>query len=150
MHVDDAMYADVGEHLEHTICTSVAALFDVLGPPTNPQVPSVLSTDKFEAWYNHERKLVGRRFNSRILTVGLLPYKREQLATLLVTWSAMVSFDLLELSILLGTIENHTKYALWARCWYFALQNSMRRALFARHQILCRKHNRTTRERALS
>jgi hypothetical protein len=72
MHVDNALYADVGAHLIHTICSGVGALFRVLGMPTNPLVPSPLSTDKFECWYNHERKLVGRHFDSRRLSVGML------------------------------------------------------------------------------
>jgi hypothetical protein len=146
MHVDDALYADVGTHLVHTICTSVGALFGVLGMPTNPLVPSPLSIDKFEGWYNHERKLVGRQFNSRRLTVGMLPYKRERLLELLTHWTSVSTYDLLEISHLLGTLENHTKYARWARCWYFALQNHVRRALFARYQIIRRSYKRQEQE----
>jgi hypothetical protein len=111
MHVDDNLYADVGDHLVHTICSSIGALFGVLGMPTNPLVPSPLSDDKFESWYNHERKLVGRQFNSRRLSVGMLPYKRERLATLLRQWVDASSYNLVEISHLLGTLENHTKYA---------------------------------------
>ena len=141
MHVDDALYADIGAHLVHTICTSVAALFDVLGRPDNIQAPSPLSIDKFEAWYNHTRKLVGRRFNSRTMSVGLLPYKKVQLLELLELWVGKTSFDLLAIAHLLGVIENHTKYARWARCWYFSLQNAVRRALFTRFKIIERRYN---------
>jgi hypothetical protein len=146
MHVDDALYADVGDHLVHTICASVGALFGVLGMPTNPLVPSPLSTDKFKGWYNHERKLVGRQFNSRSLSVGMLPYKRECLIALLRQWTTASTYDLLQISQLLGVLENHTKYARWARCWYFALQNHVRRALFARYQILARRFQRREQE----
>jgi hypothetical protein len=140
--VDDNLYADVYQFILFTICISVAALFALLGMPTNPLVPSPLSMDKFEAFYNHERKLVGRRFNSRTLTVGMLPYKRERLLELLHHWVSTPTFDLLDLSRLLGVLENHTKYARWARCWYFALQNHVRRILFARYQILERRYGR--------
>lgn len=146
MHVDDNLYADVRGWLVTTISASVAALFDVLGPPTNPLVPSPLSLDKFESNYNHLRKLVGRRFNSRTLTVGLLPYKRQQLLEVLESWLPKPSFDLLEIAQLLGIIENHTKYARWARCWYFSLQNAVRRALFQRFQIVQRRYKRADRE----
>ena len=146
MHVDDALYADVAQFLPHTIYTSVAALFGVLGEPTNPLVPSPLSLDKFESWYDHERKLVGRKFNSRTLSVGLLPHKQEQLLTLLDEWSTKTHFDLLEIAHLLGVLENHTKYARWARCWYFSLQNSVRRALTTRYQIVHRRYKRQDRE----
>jgi hypothetical protein len=139
MYVDDNLYADVGGHLVHTICsTSIGALFSVLGMPTNPLVPSPLSDDKFQGWYNHERKLVGRQFNSRRLTVGMLPYKRERLAALLRQWTEAQSYSLLEIAQLLGTLENHTKYA---RCWYSTLQNHVCRALHARYAILSRKYN---------
>jgi hypothetical protein len=140
MQVDDALYADVGPHLIHTICSSVGALFEVLGMPTNPLVPSPLSTDKFEGWYNHEQKLVGRQFNSWRLSVGMLPYKRERLLELLTHWSTVTTYDLLEISHLLGVLENHTKYARWARCWYFAPQNHVRRALHALYQIISRRY----------
>jgi hypothetical protein len=146
MHVDDALYADVGTHLIHTICSSVGALFGVLGLPSNTQVPSPLSTDKFEGWYNHERKLVGRQFNSRSLTVGMLPHKRERLLQLLLHWASATSYDLLEIAQLLGVLENHTKYARWARCWYFALQNHARRALSTRYQIILRRYKRQEQE----
>jgi hypothetical protein len=146
MHVDDALYADVGTYLVHTICASVGALFGVLGMPTNPLVPSPLSSEKFEGSYNHERKLVGRHFNSRRLTVGMLPYKRERLLELLLHWTSATTYDLLEISQLLGVLENHMKYARWARCWYFALQNHVRRALFARYQILKRVYKRREQE----
>ncbi|CAB9523034.1 hypothetical protein SEMRO_1369_G266880.1 [Seminavis robusta] len=146
MHVDDNLYADVRAHLVRTICASVASLFDVLGPPTNPLVPSPLSGEKFESWYNHMRKLVGRRFNSRTLSVGMLPHKRAQLVELLQLWATRVSFDLLEIAHLLGTLENHTKYARWARCWCCALQNAVRRALVARFHIVQRRFNRRGKE----
>ena len=142
MHVDDNLYADVPEFIIHTICASVGALFAILGMPTNPLVPSPLSLDKFEGRYDHRRKLVGRQFNSRTLSVGMLQYKRERLGDLLRQWSQPRSCDLLELAHLLGVLENHTKYARWARCWYCALQNHARRVLFTRYQILARRYSR--------
>lgn len=150
MHVDDNLYADVGEFLVHTISTSVNSLFQVLGPPTNPLVPSPLSMDKFEAFYDHRRKLVGRRFDSRTLSVGLLDYKREQLQELLSEWSVKPSFELLEIAQLLGVLENHTRYARWARCWYSSLQNAVRRMLFQRHKILERIYSKAGKRQFLT
>jgi hypothetical protein len=66
----------------------------------------------------------------------MLPYKRERLLELLTHWSMVTTYDLLEISHLLGVLENHTKYARWARCWYFALQNHVCRALHAQYQII--------------
>ena len=127
--------------MPRTIGASVAALFAVLGPPTNPDVPSALSFDKFEGSYNHQRKMVGRRFDSRTLTVGMLPHKRTELLQTLETWVTKPSYDLPEIASLLGLLDNHTKYASWARSWYFSLQNSVRTALSQRYSILRRRQH---------
>ena len=148
MHVDDALYADIGLWLVWTVCASIAGLFGILGWPTNGLVPSPLSSEKFEAWHSHERKLVGRLFNSRTLTVGMLDYKKQQLSDLLSQWLTRKSYELLDIAHLLGVLENHTKYARWARCWYFNLQNNVRRILHQRHEILLRRYNRDQRELA--
>jgi len=126
MHVDDALYADVGTYAVHAICVSILALFWLLGFPTNPLVPSPLSVDKFESFYNHQRKMVGRKFNSWTLSVGLLDYKLDQLQVMLREWLEKPSFNLLEVATLPGILENHTRYARWARCWFFTLQNAVR------------------------
>ena len=149
MHVDDNLYADILTYLVRTICASVWALFMLLGSPTDTRVPSPLSTDKFEATYNHKRRLVGRQFNSRTMTVGILPHKRAQLDALLSEWSGKKDYSLHELAQLLGILENHTRYARWCRCWFFALQNSARRALYARFHILSRKYDISKRRRLL-
>ena len=133
MHVDDNMYADIPELFPRTVTASVAGLFDVLGWPCPSIVPTPLSMDKLEASYTHERKAVGRKFNSRTLSVGLLPYKVQALRTLLVEWLQKRSFDLPELAQLLGILDNHTRYARWARCWYFTLTNTSRSVLHQRY-----------------
>ena len=138
MHVDDNLYADVEDFLPRTVAASAASLFDILGWPGNPCVPTPLSDDKLVTTYNHLRRMVGRHFDSRRLTVGMLPYKRDQLIELLSSWLVRKDFDLLELSGLLGLLDNHTKYARWARCWYYFLQASMRRGLLARYHVLQR------------
>ena len=102
VHVDDALCADVAEFLFRTIWASVGGLFEVLGLPDNPLVHFTLSLDKFEAWHNHLRKLVGHRFNSRTLSVGMLPYKKDRLLSLLLVSTQKESFELIELAHLLA------------------------------------------------
>ena len=150
MHVDDNMYADVEEYLPRTICASLYSLFCILGEPTNPLVPSPLSNDKFESKYNHQRKLVGRKFDSRRLTVGTLDYKLDQLRELLTAWSKKSEYGMLELAQLLGILENHTRYARWARCWFYSLQNELRRILHGRYCIAERIMKRSNRTRYYS
>jgi len=57
---------------------------------------------------------------------GLLDYKLDQLQVLLHEWLEKPSFDLLEVATLLGILENHTRCARWAHCWFFTLQNAVR------------------------
>ena len=47
----------------------------MFGWPDNPDVPPAISFDKFEAFYNHLHKLLGRKFDTRNMTVGMMPYK---------------------------------------------------------------------------
>lgn len=153
MHADDALHADTGRFLLHIVSTSIAALFGVLGPLDNPLVPSPLGTKKFEASYNHLRRLVGRRFNSHTVTVGMLPFEVEQLQSLVAVWLAKLlgksSYDFLELAHLLGTLENHTKHAPQARCWFFASRNAARQNLHARHEIVVWHFNKAGKEARL-
>ena len=150
MHVDDNLYADVLAYLSRTIYSSVAGLFDILGRPTHQGVPTVLSDDKFSAWCNHLRKLVGRKFDSRRLTVGITQLKRQALSALLEEWTQRTTYGLKDIAHLLGTLENHTRCVPWARVHFCVLQNAIRKALHIRHQILVRRYNRQGREIALA
>ena len=92
--------------------------------------------EKLETLYTPTRKMVGRLFNSRTLSVGMLPYKREQLRSFLSDWCSRTCFNIQEIAILLGQLEDHTKYARWARSWYFALMNALRHCLVTRFKAL--------------
>ncbi len=149
MHVDDLFNADVALYMERSITASVAALFDVLGWPDS-RVPLPLSLDKFEASYTHLQRMVGQAFDSRRLTVGMLAYKREALISLLQLWQSTTEYSLHDIAQLIGVLEFHTRYARWARCWYFALQNAVCRALHKRFYALQRQYNRfAAREQAV-
>jgi len=97
-----------------------------------------LSEEKFLSFYTHLRRCLGRQYNSRTLTVGMLPYKRDQLLSTLSAWLSRGTFDLMEVSSLLGQLDNHTRYARWARIWYCSLQNCVRRILTQRFHVLRR------------
>ena len=137
MQVDDLMQADVEHYIHHSVYSSAAGLFDVLGYP-DPRFVTVLSMEKLETQYTYHRKLVGRHFDSRRLTVGMLPYKRQQLIEVLTDWSRKRSFDIIEVSCLLGTLNSHTKYSPSGRTWFFCLQNAARRILVQRYAVLRR------------
>ena len=148
MHVDDSLYADIDQFLARTVCSSVAGLELVFGNFDDIRVPKPLSDDKFESVYTHIRRLVGRLFNSRNMTVGILPYKLEQLRDLLLEWKDKRKFQLLELARLLGILENHTRYARWARYWFFALQNGVRAILLGRFHFIKRTYPESKKIRA--
>ena len=59
MHVHENLYADIQEFLPRTVTASAASLFDILGWPDNPWVPTPLSDEKLVTTYNHLRRLVG-------------------------------------------------------------------------------------------
>jgi hypothetical protein len=85
---------------------------------------------------------VGYWINSRALTVGLLDYKREQAQCLLTEWLDKSSCTLLEASQLQGILESLTRFTIWARPWFFALQNAIRVELVKRYHIIARSYVR--------
>jgi hypothetical protein len=147
MHVDDNMYADTKPFLVRSVSASAAGLFDLLGWPDPARVPTPLSMEKLETLYNHQRRMVGRFFDSRRLTVGMVAYKKDNLMELLTVWLSKESYDILEIARLLGVLHNHTKYARWARCWYFTLQNAIRSCLTQRYHVVLRLQGRWTSNR---
>ena len=86
--------------------------------------------------------MVGRHFDSRSLTVGMLPYKRTRLLALLLEWQDFTEYSLPQIASLIGQLDHLTRYARWARCWYFALSNAVRGALHTRYHILSRANPR--------
>ena len=67
-HVDDSMYADVACHLRLTLCSSILALYIILGFPG--QIRDCVSWDKFQSKFSHQRKTVGWIIDSRDLTIS--------------------------------------------------------------------------------
>ena len=147
-HVDDNFYSDVARYLGHTIAASVIALYTIFGDP-DPLRPDPLSRDKFLAFHNHLRKTVGYMLNSRSMRVSILEYKRDQMLELLLQWLSMVSFTLQQAATFHGKLESLSKYCPWARVWFFALQNAIRRILSARFHYIKRTYNRKRRRQQL-
>jgi hypothetical protein len=143
-HVDDNLYADVGEHLLRAVSASVLALYYILGFPS-PEVPNPLSTDKLDASYDHQRKELGTKVDTRRMEVAILAAKRAQMITLLVQWIQKTNFTLREISSLHGALESFTRYIKWARPLFFALQNAIRLELNARYLFLKRWYNTSQR-----
>ena len=63
--------------------------------------------------------------DSQAMTVDLLPHKREQVVAELDRWLRMWSFTLCEAAVLVGMLEHISRYNLWGRAWFFALQNAI-------------------------
>jgi hypothetical protein len=124
-HVDDCGIVDIGPLVPRGVAAGTLALYSILGFPAD-NVPDPQSKDKLETLYSHERRFVGRQWNTRKLTVGMLEYKRQELLARLDMWLAPASFLLAEAAELQGVLENHTRYVKWARAWFFAIQNSFR------------------------
>lgn len=140
-HVDDNMYADVGQFMERTVSASVIGLYETLGYPS-PIIPNPLSRDKFNATYTQQRCCVGRLFDSARMTVGMTSDKRIAMIASLHAWLALPNFSLLDAAGILGKLENHTRYVPWARPWFFVLQDELRTQLRAQAHHLARSSRR--------
>ena len=135
--VDDNSYADVRDHMHRTVSASAIALFDVLGYP-DPRVPNPLSQDKLNTQYTHQRRIVGYQVDSRTMTVGLLPSKREEAVRQLSNWLDKTEFTLREAATLNGMIDSMARYNRWGRTYLTALQHEIRQALTTRYGKLTR------------
>jgi hypothetical protein len=63
-HVDNNIYADVGKHMYTTVCSSVLALWLILGFP-HDDTPGPLSRENFCGRYTHVRTTLGHHVDSR-------------------------------------------------------------------------------------
>ena len=145
-HVDDNIYADVGEHMYKTVCSSVLALWQILGFPSD-DTPDPLSRDKFCGKYSHARKSIGHHIDSREMTVSLTEEKRDILIEVLTEWiSVKKDFNLREISSVHGSLESATRFTAWARPLFFHSQNVISTTLKQRYHILQRNYKQRGRE----
>ena len=136
--VDDNLYADIGENVEQCVACSALALYCIMGFP-GPYIPDLLSKDKLITYYNHLRQMVGRHWDLRSMTVGMLEFKREAFIALLQEWVVpKKTFMLLDAAILLGNMENHTRYVRWANIWMAPLYNEFGRLFRQQHAVMKR------------
>ena len=137
--VDDNLYGDVAPHLHRTLACSALALYIILGFP-GPYIPDLLSKDKLDTSYTHERTMVGRYWNTRTMQVGMLPTKRALLIDAVREWTKPgKAFTLVEAATLLGQLENHTRYVRWAKSWMAVLYNEFRQLMTRTYHVLKRR-----------
>ena len=110
--------------MPHMVSLSVLSLYEVIGYPC-PEVPNPLSQDKFNASYTYHRQCVGRIINTRKMTVGMVPAKRQALIVMLEKFLSFKRLTLMVAAELHGTLENHTRHVSWTRPWFYTLQNAM-------------------------
>ena len=141
-HVDDCTYAHTRHYMLRTISASVISLFEIFGYPS-PTFPTPLSIAKFEAFFTHHRRALGRGINTRSMTLYLLPDKRKDVCAVLTEWieSHSTSFTLQSAAIVAGTLENISELARWSRPWFYAFRNALREALTQQWHIINRKFN---------
>lgn len=139
--VDDNLYADIGPNVEHTLACSAMAMYVIVGFP-GMYIPDLLSKDKLVTFYTHQRQMVGRHWDTRTMQVGMLPAKREMLITLVREWVAPgKTFSILEAAILLGQLENHTRFVRWAKIWMAPLYNAFRSLFHRCYHAMRRRWN---------
>lgn len=137
--VDDNLYGDVGDYMERGIACSVLALYIILGFP-GPYIKDLNSKEKLDTHCGPERPMVGRLWNTRTMTVGMLDHKREFLISLLTEWTGpKQAFLLEEAAALLGLLENHTRYVRWAKIWMAVLYNEFAALMLQVYHVMHRQ-----------
>jgi hypothetical protein len=134
-HVDDCYYADIRPNFYKTVVSSLLALYAILGKQSGWN-SDVVSWDKFNSKFTHERRMNGWIVNSRTLTIALPEEKRARLLTLLTKWSNKRTFEIRELAVLLGVLMDHSRPLPWFRARFSVLFYTMRTVLNQRHSAL--------------
>lgn len=137
MHVDDCCYGDIADHMPRTVSASALSIYEIFGYPM-PDAVNALSQEKFDARYNHLRKMIGFQLNTRALHVDLTPEKRQDAIEELALWGLKHSFTLKEAAQLCGLLDSLSRYNKWGRALFFALVNAVREAIRKRYYIALR------------
>jgi hypothetical protein len=127
-HVDDNIYAEIARYLARTVCSSALSLYEILGFPDGRQI-GALSMEKLDTMYRPQRTTVGYRLDTRSMTVGLLPYKRDQTIEIIEPWLTTPTFTLLQGAELCGKLESASTCNRWIRPYFFSVQNTIRAVL---------------------
>ena len=117
-HVDDCLYADVAQHLVRTVYATALALYEILGFPDGHQI-GALSMEKLDTMYRPQPTTVGYHLDTRVMTVGLLQYKRDQTVEVIDPWLTSPTFTLLQGAVLCGKLESASQCNRWIRPYFF-------------------------------
>ena len=137
-HVDDNMYATLGDSIARALSASVISLYELVGYP-NDLTPDALSRDKLLTRYSHTRRLLGKISDTRRLMIILPDDKRASTIELLSLWILKHHFTILELAQLIGILDSNATLCRWARADYFVLLNCLRDQLRTTYQIAARQ-----------
>ena len=140
-HVDDCVFCDTGELIIRATAASVYSLYKTITFP-QPEVLNPLSLPKLDTTFNNLRKCLGRMYDTRNLTVFMCDYKRKQFLVHIDNWLAMTSLTLREVCTIVGMLEHHTRYAKWARAWFYTIQNCLRLKYQAVYYAVKRRNDR--------
>ena len=145
-HVDDCMYAFVGQDLHRTVLSSVSSLYAVLGYP-DPRYLNPLSLDKFHNKYDEQRRIVGWDIDSRKLSIAIPQDRRQDVIATLQQWLSTKTFTLNDAAILHGKLESISRYHRWGRSQFTVLRSNFRHLLTSRYHSVHRR-DPTLRDRA--
>jgi hypothetical protein len=138
-HVDDNMYATLGDSIARALVpASLISLYELVGYP-NDLTPGALSWDKLLTRYSHTRRLLGKISDTRRLMVILLEDKRASTVELLRIWISKHHFTILDQAQLIGILDSNATLCRWARADYFVLLNCLRDQLRATYQLAARQ-----------
>ena len=113
-HVDDNMYATLGDSIARALSASVISLYELdwwAIPTTLPQMP-FLKTSSLLDIATHARRLLGKISDTRRLMIILPDDKRASTIELLSLWILKHHFTILELAQLIGILDSNATLAL--------------------------------------
>ena len=90
--------------------------------------------------------MLGLRVNLHTMTFEVLPSKRQEIVTELVSWHTKQSYTLREAVQLLGSLEHMCRYTKWGWVWFHGLRNSVRRVIQERGPIALRRYKQLGRQ----
>lgn len=128
MYCDDLFLTETTSRITRAIAASAISLYCIMGFP-RAETFNALSLEKLDLVTSYECANLGRLWNTRDLSLGMLDYKKKQLIDTLKEFVTKKNVTLSEMAQLLGIVEYHTTHVGWAKPWFFALQNQFRRDL---------------------
>ena len=107
IYVDDNLMADTTNNMKYTLAAAIESIYTILGFPSLDIRPSAIAIDKWTTLsLGTSQVLLGLKFDSRAMTVGITPkFRADTLSLLKSSWhQARQSFSIHEMEVTVGKL----------------------------------------------